>query len=127
MIGRRSSASRAGVVAALVGALSLLGPGSTGAATVNITLSCYSNPELTTVTNTTGSPIEIRTIKSTWEPQDFEPIRVDRRLGPGKSIRFQSGFGATTNVLTRNFIYYDNRELDGVRVVTSIGIFRRAC
>jgi hypothetical protein len=119
---------RVGLAGLVVAASALLGPVSAGAAgPVGITLRCYANPELTIVRNNTGSPIVIRSIKSQYRPQDFEPIEVGRTLGPGKAVTFQSGFGATQNILTKNFIYYDNEELDGTRIVTSVGIFKKRC
>ena len=127
MVPRSSRRVRALLATALVVSLSVLGPSSAGAASVGIGLSCYSNPELTKVTNNTSSTIRIRKIRSTYRPQDFEPITVGRDLAPGKTLTFQSGFRATSNVLTRNFIYTNLAERDGTRVVTSIGIFQRKC
>jgi hypothetical protein len=128
VMGTRSSKGvRASLATALVVALSVLGPNSVGAAGVGVQVSCYTNPERTTITNNTSSSIRIRTIGSTYRPQDFEPIRVARNLAPGKSLTFQSGFRATKNVLTNNFIYSNLAERDATRVVTSVGSFVRKC
>lgn len=127
MIQDRVTRLRRLFVVAAAGLLAVGLPGSASAASVGIQLSCYSNPERTTIRNNTNKAFTILRIRSTYQPQDFEPFVLNRTLAPGTSVTYQTGQAASRRVLTRNFIYYNNNELDGVRVKTSIGIFIRAC
>jgi vacuolar-type H+-ATPase subunit B/Vma2 len=61
-------------------------------------------------------------VRSLYRPYDYEPFRVDRRLGGGKSVTFESGSGANHNKLTGSFIYNnDVGEEEGARVVSGSG------
>jgi hypothetical protein len=120
---------RLGILLALALAVPIVSASPTpaqAAAAVKITLSCYSNPEKTTITNNSASSITIKKVGSTYQPYSYEPITVNRSLAPGAKVTFQSGNAATRNVLTRNYIY-NNNGLDGAKVVTSIGSFTKRC
>lgn len=128
MTSRRSPAVRLILVMALAGLLvAASAPGTALAGGVGIHLSCYSNPETTTIRNNTGHGIKILSIRSTYQPQDFEPFLVNKHLDAGQKITYETGFGADKHVLTNNFIYYNNNELDGVKVKTNAGIFKKHC
>jgi hypothetical protein len=61
-------------------------------------------------------------VGSIYRPYTYEPFRVDRRLGGGKSVTFESGSGANHNKLTGSYIYNnDVGSKEGARVVRSSG------
>ena len=93
---------------------------------VGIRLSCYSNPERTIIKNNRRKSIIIRRVGSTYRPYSYEPFSVRKVVKPGKRVQFQTGRAARVNRLTRNYIYNDNGR-DGVKVVTSVGTFRKHC
>lgn len=102
-------------------------PPSVGAAAaVKVTLSCYGNPEKTTIKNNSSASITVRKVGSTYQPYSYEPITVNKRLAPGAAVTYQTGHGAVRNVLTRNYIYNNNGR-DGAKVVTTIGTFTKRC
>ena len=107
-------------------ALGVVTPASAEAAGVRISLSCYSNPERTIIKNNRNKAITIYRVGSTYRPYSYEPFRVSKRVTPGKRAQFQTGRAARVNVLTRNYIYNDNGA-DGVKVVTSVGTFKKHC
>jgi hypothetical protein len=75
------------------------------------------------VKNNRNKAITIRAVGSIYRPFGYEPVRVERKLGAGKTVAFESGAGADRNVLTGSFIY--NNEVvgsrEGARVRTSVG------
>ena len=92
----------------------------TPALTVNV--GCKATPEVTRVKNNRSRAITIKTVGSIYQPYSDEPFRVDRRLGGGNSIYFESGSGADHNVLTKRYIYNnDVGSKEGARVVTKAG------
>ncbi|MDQ3855299.1 MAG: hypothetical protein M3281_02755 [Chloroflexota bacterium] len=113
--------------------LSFSGFGLRGTATaatpaVAVSLYCYGNPELTRIANTTNTTITIRSLGSIYSPSTLEPISLGRRLEPGQAVWYQTGSRASTNVLTRAFIFDGYAgTTEGVRVVTSAGTFTRLC
>jgi hypothetical protein len=127
-------ASLAGVLAVVV----FLGPVSSGgglavrpaeaAARVTVTARCDGNPEKVIVTNNTRHRIEVRRVTSIYQPRSNEPFRVDRTLGRGRSIAFESGPAANRNVLTRQYVFNsDVGTKEGARVATSVGRFADRC
>jgi hypothetical protein len=101
-----------------------------GAATpaVKVSVSCKSTPEVTRVTNNRSKSITIRKVGSIYRPYSYEPIRVNRKLGGGRTITFESGDRANTNKLTGNFIYNnDAGRKEGAKVSTSVGRFSDRC
>ena len=93
---------------------------------VGIRLSCYSNPERVIVKNNRRRAITVRSVGSTYRPYSYEPFRVRKVVKPGKRVQFQTGRAARVNRLTRNYIFNNNGR-DGVKVVTSVGTFRKRC
>jgi hypothetical protein len=74
------------------------------------------------VKNNRNRAITIKTVGSIYHPYSYEPFRVDRRIGDGNSITFESGSGADHNKLTGSYIYNnDVANKEGARVVTSPG------
>jgi hypothetical protein len=125
------------LVGALMGALlfALVGPASERGLSphpaearmpaLTVTVACKATPETTRVKNNRNRAITIITIKtvgSIYQPFSYEPIRVDRRLGGGRTITFESGSGANHNKLTGSYIYNnDVGSKEGARVVTGSG------
>jgi hypothetical protein len=87
---------------------------------LTVSVACKSTPERTHVKNNRNRAITIKTVGSIYRPYSYEPFRVDRRLGGGKSVTFESGSGANRNKLTGSFIYNnDVGSKEGARVVGS--------
>jgi hypothetical protein len=87
-----------------------------------VTVACNASPETTRVKNNRNRAITIETVGSIYQPYSYEPFRVDRRLGGGNSITFESGSGANNHVLTKSYIYNnDVGSKEGARVVTKSG------
>jgi hypothetical protein len=122
------------LVGALMGALlfALVGPASERGLSphpaearmpaLTVTVACKATPETTRVKNNRNRAITIKTVGSIYQPFSYEPIRVDRRLGGGRTITFESGSGANHNKLTGSYIYNnDVGSKEGARVVTGSG------
>ena len=89
---------------------------------LTVTVACKATPETTRVKNNRNRSITIKTVGSIYQPYSYEPFRVDRRLGGGKSITFESGSGANHNKLTGSYIYNnDVGSKEGAKVVTKTG------
>jgi hypothetical protein len=89
---------------------------------LTVSVACKATPERTHIKNTRNRVITIKTVRSIYRPYTYEPFRVDRRLGGGKSVTFESGSGANHNKLTGSFIYNnDVGSKEGARVVTGSG------
>ncbi|HVD34265.1 MAG TPA: hypothetical protein VNB93_00865, partial [Rubrobacter sp.] len=66
--------------------------------------------------------ITIKAVGSIYQPFSYEPVRVERKLGAGKTVTFESGAGADRNVLTGSYIYNnDVGSKEGARVITKAG------
>jgi hypothetical protein len=89
---------------------------------LTVSVACKATPEKTHVKNNRNRAITIKTVGSIYQPYSEEPFRVDRRLGAGNSIYFESGSGANHNVLTHKYIYNNAvGSKEGARVVTKSG------
>jgi hypothetical protein len=89
---------------------------------LTVIVACKATPEKTQVKNNRNRAITIKTVGSIYHPYSYEPVRVDRRLGGGKSVTFESGSGANHNTLTKSYIYNnDVGSKEGARVVTKLG------
>jgi hypothetical protein len=87
-----------------------------------VAVACKATPEVTRVKNNRSRAITIKTVGSIYQPYSYEPFRVDRRLGGGNSIYFESGSGADHNKLTGSYIYNnDVGSKEGARVTTGSG------
>src|SRR5215212_12037627 len=89
---------------------------------LTVSVACKATPERTHVKNNRNRAITIKTVGSIYRPYSYEPFRMNRRLGGGKSVTFESGSGANHNKLTGSFIY--NNEVgrkEGARDVTGSG------
>src|SRR5215217_3570356 len=88
---------------------------------LTVTVACKATPETTRVKNNRNRAIMIKNVGSIYQPRSNEPFRVDRRLGGGNSVTFESGSGAN-NTLTGAFIYNnDVGSKEGAKVVTGSG------
>jgi hypothetical protein len=89
---------------------------------LTVSVACKDTPERTHIKNNRNRAITIKTVGSLYRPYSYEPFRVNRRLGGGKSLTFESGTGANHNKLTGSFIYNnDVGSKEGARVVTRVG------
>ena len=92
---------------------------------LSVRVSCYSNPEKVVVHNNRSRAITITTVGSRYQPYSYEPVRVNYRLGAGKTVTFYAGNGASASnprTLTRNYIF--NNEVgsnEGAKVKASNG------
>ena len=125
-IGLLIGAVMAVLVLTMVGAASKQGlsprPVEASTPALTVTVACKATPEVTRVKNNRSRAITIKTVGSIYQPYSDEPFRVDRRLGAGNSIYFESGSGADHNVLTKRYIYNnDVGSKEGARVVTKSG------
>jgi len=73
--------------------------------TASPSVACRTNPEVTWVKNNRNSRITIGSVGSIYQPRTNEPFRVGRVLRLGRAVRFESGYDADMNVLTRWYIY----------------------
>jgi hypothetical protein len=89
---------------------------------LTVTVACKATPETTRVKNNRNKAITIKAVGSIYQPFSYEPVRVERKLGAGKTVTFESGAGADRNVLTGSFIYNnDVGSKEGARVITKAG------
>jgi len=103
-------------------------PADAATPAVTVSVSCKSAPEVTRVKNNRGRSITISTVGSIYRPYSYEPIRVNRTHGGGRTITFESGSGANSNKLTGNYIYNnDVGSKEGAKVSTSLGSFSDRC
>jgi hypothetical protein len=93
---------------------------------VRVTVSCNSNPERATITNRGTTTFKVTKVGSTYLPRSGEPYSVNKTLSPGQSVTYQTGYAATTNVLSHQYIY-NNDARDGARVTTSVGVYTSHC
>jgi hypothetical protein len=96
---------------------------------VVVSVNCYSNPELTTISNGGNVSVTIYSVGSIYLPRSAEPYVVNRTLSPGQKVTYQTGSAATgSNALTPLYIYADAAGADeGARVKTNKGTFDRRC
>ncbi len=98
------------------------------AAALTVTVACKATPETIRVKNNRNRTITIKAVGSIYRPFGYEPVRVERKLGAGKTVTFESGTGADRNKLTGSFIYNnDVGSKEGTRVRTSVGTFIDKC
>ena len=103
-------------------------PADAATPAVTVSVSCQSAPEVTRVKNNRAKSITINSVGSIYRPYSYEPFRVNRTLGGGRTIAFESGSGANTNKLTGSYIYNnDVGSKEGARVSTSVGGFADRC
>ena len=90
---------------------------------LTVSVACKATPERTHVKNNRNRAITIKTVGSIYRPYSYEPFRMNRRLGGGKSVTFESGSGANHNKLTGSFIYNnDVGSKEGARIVAGSGV-----
>jgi hypothetical protein len=89
---------------------------------LTVTVACNATPEITRVENNRNRRITIKQVGSIYQPRSNEPFTVNRTLRANRTIRFESGFDANQNVLTRQYIYNnDVGSKEGARVTTASG------
>ena len=89
---------------------------------LTVSVACKATPEVTRVENNRNRKITIKKVGSIYQPRSNEPFTVNRTLRAGRAIRFESGYEADQNVLTRQYIYNnDVGSQEGARVTTASG------
>jgi hypothetical protein len=89
---------------------------------LTVTVACRATPERTHIKNNRNRAMTIKTVGSIYQPYSYEPFKVNRKLGGGNSVTFESGSGANHNKLTGSFIYNnDVGSKEGARIVTGSG------
>jgi hypothetical protein len=89
---------------------------------LTVIVACKATPERTLVKNNRNRAITIKKVRSIYRPYSYEPFKVNRKLGGGKSVTFESGSGANRNELTGSYIYNnDVGSKEGARVVSGSG------
>ena len=95
---------------------------------VTVWVGCYTNPEYTRVKNNKTTGIYIKQVTSIYKPYSPEPFSMNRWLGAGKTVTFQTGAAASTNKLTLKYIYNNSvGTQEGAKIVTSVGTFYDRC
>ncbi len=97
---------------------------------VRVSLSCFTNPERTTVTNVSDSTVTVMSVTSIFDSEGEESFEVSTTLSPGESVTYESDYNADSNVLTSDYIYSDSyslRDDQGARVKTSVGTYSARC
>ena len=120
------SAVMAALVLTMVGAASKQGlsprPAQASTPALTVAVACKATPETTRVKNNRNRGITIKAVGSIYQPFSYEPVRVDRKLGAGNTVTFESGSGANHNTLTGSYIYNnDVGSREGARVITKTG------
>src|SRR5215207_932369 len=67
---------------------------------LTVTVACKATPERTHIKNNRNRAITIMTVRSIYRPYTYEPFRVDRRLGGGKSVTFERTSRAARELTT---------------------------
>ena len=89
---------------------------------LTVTVACNATPEITRVENNRNRRKTIKQVGSIYQPRSKEPFTLNRTLRANRTIRFESGFEANQNVLTRQYIYNnDVGSKEGARVTTASG------
>ena len=102
-------------------------PGVEAATGLANSLTCVGDPEGTTLTNTSGATIKIKTVGSLVNPLAVEPFAVNYSPGAGKTATDQTGENTTGRTLTDKTIDSNANPYEGVRVTTSVGTFTKRC
>lgn len=115
----------------IVGALARMAPVTTPAPVpISIVIDCHGRPELTTIRNTSPTPITLQALGSLYKPYDgIEPFALNLTLAAGESVTFQTGPGASEpgKLYGRPIYNDDEATAEGVRLETSAGTFTRMC
>ncbi len=89
---------------------------------LTVTVACEAAPEKTRVENNRNRSITIKTVGSIYQPRSNEPFRTNYTLRARGSVVFESGYDASRNELTGQYIYEnDVGSREGARVTTTSG------
>jgi hypothetical protein len=102
---------------------------------ITLAISCYTNPELTTITNNTDQLLPLGSVKlgSLYQPRNDEPFTLGNTsvLNPGASITYQSGSGSTPTStspgLSSEPIYNNEAAGEGAILTTPYGTLTVLC
>ena len=107
------------------------GVASAAVPAITVYAAYYTNPELPRIKNNRTYYITVRAIGSIYQPRSNEPFYKYFKLGPGKTVTFESGYAATAGnhyTLTRQYIYNNSvGTREGAKVITSAGTFYDRC
>ncbi len=119
----------AALISTLLLAIGLAVPAAAQTGTIAVSVSCGSNPERTTITNNTNQALNLSgfTLSSINDPRSNEPFALSGTVAAGASVTFQTGTGATANVLTNQFIYDNEAANEGARLGTPFGTLTVLC
>ena len=100
--------------------------------TIELRISCGTNPERSTVTNRTDTPLDLSafTLGGLFDPRAGDPYRLRGTLGVGQATSFETGTGAVEGApatLARVFIYNDEVNNEGGRLTTPYGSLSVLC
>lgn len=105
--------------------------GPTPPSLMQITLSCNTNPEKTTLKNVGLEPIYLTNLRTNWDKRSDEPFSLGgRRLVPGESITYQSGSsaGAANRITTRDIYTEFAGVVEGVTIkISTTKMFSKSC
>ena len=102
---------------------------------LNLTVRCQPAPEQVVVLNQTGAPITLVRLESSFGPKvPGEPADIRAQfpnlavLADGQSVTFESGPGASGNVLFADRMFDEaNLASESLVLTTDRGIYRLAC
>ncbi len=75
---------------------------------LTVSVSCNTSPEKITIKNIGQGPVRLSSIRTSYEPVAAEPFGLNTTLNPNQTITYQSGAGASSNVLTSEHILNQN-------------------
>lgn len=95
--------------------------------TLDLSVDCYSDPEVTTIVNNTQRRFLVDgwTIGSIYQPRPNEPFLLRGVLEPGATFSFQTGRGAPPS--QGQHIYENDAPDEGVRLTTEFGVMEVLC
>jgi hypothetical protein len=105
---------------------------------ITLTVDCYSKPERTTITNDTdetldlgytslGQGFRLFHLSHSGRTGPKEPFYLFGQVAPGASITFETGPGATMNVLSHDELYDDQATDEGAFFITRWGDLSVPC
>jgi hypothetical protein len=97
---------------------------------VRVAVSCATQPETVTVSNTLPSAITVQTVTSLSQPRPgAEPFVLNEAVPSNQVLTLQFGQGAAPGavLVTGNSIFEENVPAEGVQLFTSVGSFTVLC
>jgi hypothetical protein len=120
----------------VVGALNIfIAPAAAATGSITLTISCYTNPERSTITNNTDQVLPLGQVRlaSLHQPRSDEPFTLGNTsvLSPGQAITFQTGSASAPSAdsprLSSEAIYNNEEQSEGARLETPYGTLTVLC